>query len=78
VSNAGELFLCAFPAFPNYCADDYLSNKKNQDDSSEVRSKELGNDEAEPKRAGNHNRSEEPYMPGGAGDEGVAVEKHCS
>jgi hypothetical protein len=75
MSDAGELFLCAFPPSPKDYTDDYLRNKKYQD---ELRSKEPGKDEAEPERAWNHNCREEPYMPGGAGDEGVAVEKHCS
>ena len=78
MSNAGELFLSAFPIFPDDYAGEYLSNKQDQDECSELQSKRLGNDEAEPERAWNHECREGPEMPGGARAERVAVEKHYS
>lgn len=58
--DAGELFQRSFPPFPKDYADDYLRNEKYQNEFSEFRSKELGNDEAEPERGWNHNCREEP------------------
>lgn len=78
MSNAGKLFVCSFPTFPNDDAGDYLRNKKSENDCCNARSKKPGNDEAEAERAGNHESREGPKLTGGAGDEWVAVNKHGS